>query len=180
MIVIKNPANMITSSRIVFAIGMLVVPSFSALFWVCYVCAAVSDAIDGLVARKLNQQSDFGAKLDSIADLVFAFAVAVIILMNVELPDWLWIGIVGIGFLRLTGYGIGYLKFHQFSSLHTYANKVTGGSLFLFPMLFYLWGIEISGMILCALAFASATEEVIIIIKAKELNRDCKGLFIKS
>ncbi|HGH0401081.1 TPA: CDP-alcohol phosphatidyltransferase family protein [Clostridioides difficile] len=45
--------------------------TFSSLpFWICYFWCGISDILDGLIARKLRQQSGIGAKLDSIADFI--------------------------------------------------------------------------------------------------------------
>lgn len=74
------------------------------------------------------------------------------------------------------GYGIGAYKYHTFSSLHTYLNKITGFLLFVFPLLYIISGLNITCACLCIIAFISAVEEVIITIKAKEIDRNCKGL----
>ena len=60
----------------------------------CFICSAVFDAIDGMVARKLGQASDFGAKLDTIADFIFAIAVFVKIAGVVHVPAWLMAWVV--------------------------------------------------------------------------------------
>lgn len=57
----------------------------------CFICSAAFDAIDGMVARKLGQASDFGAKLDTIADFIFAIAVFVKIAGVVLVPAWLMV-----------------------------------------------------------------------------------------
>ncbi len=55
--------------------------SFVVLFWV--LSAALCDAFDGPIARKLNAHSDFGAALDSSTDLsTFGLATAVIIYLR--------------------------------------------------------------------------------------------------
>ncbi|MFC1524463.1 CDP-alcohol phosphatidyltransferase family protein [Thermodesulfobacteriota bacterium] len=61
--------------------------SFVVLFWV--MSAALCDAFDGPIARKLNAHSDFGACLDSSTDLsTFGLATAVIIYLRFsELKD---------------------------------------------------------------------------------------------
>ena len=82
-----------------------------------------------------------------------------------------------IALLRLTGYGIGFYKYHELTALHTWANKLTGILIFAAPMLDCLCGSVITGIILCTAAFVSACEELVITIKSKELNRDCKGIF---
>ena len=84
-------ANILTASRFLFAVGMVLAAPFSPVFWVCYLGGGVSDLLDGPVARALHIQSDVGATLDSAADLVFAAAIAVVVLRNVQLPAWLWV-----------------------------------------------------------------------------------------
>ncbi|HEX3810637.1 MAG TPA: CDP-diacylglycerol--glycerol-3-phosphate 3-phosphatidyltransferase [Rhizomicrobium sp.] len=78
-------ANLITIGRIVL------VPVFVVAFWlpgdvarfvafVVFCIAGASDALDGLVARKLNTTSDFGRMLDPIADKILV-AVALMLLV---------------------------------------------------------------------------------------------------
>ena len=50
---------------------MLFFTVFSPLFFVFYLLAGFSDMIDGTIARKTNTASEFGAKLDTVADLIF-------------------------------------------------------------------------------------------------------------
>ena len=175
----KNLANIITVLRMVFAAVMVFAAPFSVLFWVCYVCCGLSDIIDGPVARALHRQSDTGARLDSIADMVFALAIAIVAVMYIAIPLWLWLGAAAVAVLRLAGYGIGYCKFKTFSSLHTYLNKAVGGLIFAFPLLYFLLGMTVTGIILCAAAALSAAEELVITIRSKELNRDVKGLLFR-
>ncbi|MDP4118803.1 MAG: CDP-alcohol phosphatidyltransferase family protein, partial [Bacillota bacterium] len=64
---------------------------FSIFFWICYLLGGLSDLLDGFVARRLNQQSAAGAKLDSIADMVFGVAIFIVVIKNIHVPVWLWI-----------------------------------------------------------------------------------------
>lgn len=86
-----HPADLITGIRILCGILILFVPAFSGWFYVLYLLGGLSDAIDGMVARKLGQASDFGAKLDTIADFIFAIAVFVKIAGVVLVPAWLMV-----------------------------------------------------------------------------------------
>lgn len=135
--------------------------------------------IDGFVARKLNQQNLTGAKLDSIADIVFAVAILIVVVNNLSLPVWIWLCAALTALLRIVSYIIGLYKYQTFSSLHTYANKATGALIFIFPLLYAIWGMTIAGIILCIIAFISSLEELIITAKSKELNRDCKTIFLQ-
>ncbi len=55
----------------------------------CFVTAAVSDGLDGLLARLLNQRTKLGGLLDPIADKVLILAALVSLVMEKRLPLWL-------------------------------------------------------------------------------------------
>lgn len=175
----KNLANIVTASRMVLAAALFLTPVFSTGFWICYLCGGLSDLLDGPIARMLKQTSSAGARLDSIADLAFAVAIAAAVIKNVALPEWIWLLAALTVLLRCAGYGIGFYKYRAFSALHTYMNKAAGALIFAFPLLFTLLGLETAGAILCLTALISALEELAITVKSKELRRDCKGLFIQ-
>ena len=158
---------------------MLFTVPFSAAFWGCYLGGGLSDILDGLCARILRQQSETGARLDSAADLIFGFALGLVVIINIRLPAWIWVCAACAAGLRLAGYIIGAYKYHAFSPLHTYANKAAGICLFAFPLLYEIFGLNITGALLCSAAFVSAAEEVIITIRSKSLNRDHKGLLFQ-
>lgn len=171
-------ANLITFLRIPLAISMLCMAPFSTAFWIIYFICGITDMLDGLVARTLRQESANGAKLDSIADFVFAVSVATFVIINIEIPTWLWLCTLGIAILRFISYGIGFYKYHTFASLHTYANKITGAFIYMAPIIYCLCGLTVTGMALCVVAFYSSVEELAITIKSKVLNRDCKSILI--
>ncbi len=60
-----------------------------AVFWL----AAVSDALDGYLARKLNQSSAFGAFIDPVADKLMVVAALVMIVQDYQ--TW-WVAIPAI------------------------------------------------------------------------------------
>lgn len=150
----------------------------SVTFWGCYLWCGISDVLDGFVARKFGQQSAIGARLDSIADFIFVIGIFVVLAKNIHIPMYLWWCIVGITFLRLISYSIGFYKYRTFSSLHTLMNKVTGASIFAFPILNICFGFNLVGIIICIVAFLSSVEEMAIMIKSKELNCDIKSIFL--
>lgn len=172
-------ANIITFLRIPLSMTMLFVTPFSAIFWVAYLCGGLSDMVDGFVARMLHQGSSFGAKIDSVADLIFAVCIAIFVMVNIEIPIWLWLCILAIALLRLLSYGIGFYKYHTFASLHTYANKFTGLMIFVSPIIYCVFGLTIMSIALCIVALLSTLEELFITIISKDLERDCKSIFIR-
>ncbi|QNK39506.1 CDP-alcohol phosphatidyltransferase family protein [Caproicibacter fermentans] len=176
-IAIKHLANAVTTTRFLFAGGMVLAAPFSAAFWTCYLCGGISDLLDGALARRLNTQSVAGAMLDSAADLVFTAAIAVFTVRYLPFPIWLWIGAAFIAALRLTCYAIGFVRYKTFSALHTYANKATGALIFTFPVMDAALGLTAAGVILCAAALLSSLEELAITISAPTLNRDRRSIF---
>lgn len=179
MLSIRELANAITVTRIVCAGFLLFTIPFSLVFWVLYLYCGASDLADGLIARALKQQSDFGAKLDSIADTVFFFSAGIAVIPAFVIPAWIWISAVAIALVRAASYLIGYRKYHVFSALHTYANKATGVFLYVTPVLGMRLGVTATGIMLCGLAAFSAGEELLITGRSKDLDRNRKSIFIR-
>jgi cardiolipin synthase len=62
---------------------------------------AITDYLDGKVARALNQTSDFGAKFDPTVDRLYIGAVTIAFAIEGYLPWWLVISIIARDFLLL-------------------------------------------------------------------------------
>ena len=135
--------------------------------------------LDGYIARKYKQQSDAGAKLDSVADLVFASAIFIVAVKSIRFSAWVWLFMAFIALLRISSYVIGFYKYRTFASLHTIMNKLSGASIFAFPLLYAFMGATAASITLCAICFAASAEELLIIVKSKELDRDRKGIFTR-
>lgn len=175
----KYIANVITSTRIAVSLLIMFIEPFSGTFFKLYAFCGFSDMIDGYIARKAGTGSDLGAILDSIADLVFILAVLICIIPVLVIPMWLVLLAAAIALIRIGAYIIGYRKYKTFSSLHTYLNKLTGLLLFASPVLYIVQGIEMTGIILGAAGLVSAVEELVIMIRSKDLNRDIKSILIE-
>lgn len=55
-------------------------------------------------------------------------------------------------------------------------SQITNILIFAAPLLYFLFGLRVTGILLCVVAFASACEELIVTVKSKKLNCDCKGI----
>lgn len=78
----SNIVSLVTGGNLVFGTVAIVLSSLGHGRWAvaCLLLAMVMDAMDGYLARKWNVFSDFGAELDSLADLTsFVVANAVLI-----------------------------------------------------------------------------------------------------
>ena len=152
-------ANIITGIRIVLSIGLMFCPALSQLFYSLYIAAGISDMIDGAVARKTDTVSEFGSRLDTIADIVFVAACLIKLLPTLTVPVWMyaWVGIVAL--IKVANIAVGYHKQKELISVHSIINKVTGGLLFLFPLTFAFINLKISTVIVCTVATAAAVHE---------------------
>ncbi|MCC5855159.1 MAG: CDP-diacylglycerol--glycerol-3-phosphate 3-phosphatidyltransferase [Idiomarina sp.] len=90
-----NIPNLLTAFRIVLIPVFLVVfylpIQYATFFAACiFVLAAITDGLDGYIARKLDQHTQFGAFLDPVADKIM---IAAALIAVVEFHGTLWITI---------------------------------------------------------------------------------------
>src|SRR6202023_3995839 len=85
--------NQITLLRLGFLPFFLILISYEQYRWalLVLVAAGLSDGIDGLLARKLNQRSPLGAYLDPIADKLLLSSSFVILAFKQKIAWWLTI-----------------------------------------------------------------------------------------
>lgn len=152
-------ANIITSCRILCSIVLLFFPVFSPVFYVLYLTAGITDMIDGTVARKTNTVSEFGSKLDTIADFVFVVVCLMKLFPVLKVPDWLqvWIGIIAV--IKIINIVSGFLVQKRFVAEHTLMNKLTGLMIFVLPLTFFIIELKYSAAVVCAIATFSAIQE---------------------
>lgn len=128
--------------------------------------------IDGTVARKCKTASEYGAKLDSIADLVFAAASIWKFLPVLNLPIGIWVWTAMIAIIKIFNIISGYVMKKQFVSVHTLANKLTGFLLFLLPLSVAVTDIRYSAIVVCMAATFAAIQEGYVIKKGS----NCENL----
>ena len=123
--------------------------------------------IDGTVARKTGKTSEFGARLDSIADIVFVLVCLVKLIPVINIPVWLyvWIGIIAL--IRIINIVSGFLIQKRFVMLHTIMNKVTGFLLFILTLTMPFVKIKYTAIPVCAVATFAAIQEGYFIFSAK-------------
>ena len=164
----KKIANIITISRILCSIGMLFCPVSLIYFYIMYLFCGFTDMVDGTIARKTKSVSEFGAKLDTVADIVFAAVCFVKILPTMQFPVLLWIWIVIIAIIKIGNIVWGLICNKKLISLHTILNKATGFLLFLFPLTLGFIEPVYSSAAVCLIATLSAIDEVWHIRMGKE------------
>ncbi len=156
--------NALTSVRIVCSLLLLALTSGSRQFFLVYTLCGVTDVLDGTVARATHTTSELGSRLDSAADLIF-YSVTIGKLFPVlwaALWRGTWFFAVGVVLLRLAAYGVAAVKFHRFSAMHTYLNKLTGAAVFSIAYLIAVWNPTAVCLCVCAIGGLASLEELLI------------------
>ena len=169
---IKHIANILTFCRIPGSILLLFLPTFSAKFYIVHLLCGFSDMIDGTVARKTHSNSEFGAKMDTVADFVFVTASLIKLLSTICIPLWLWVWSAVIAIIKIGNFILGYVSKKQFMSLHTVMNKVTGFLLFLLPLTLSFVELKYSSIAVCSIATFAAIQELVYIAFIKLLSKN--------
>lgn len=176
-----NIPNALSFGRLLLfpVILYMALQGYEKTFALLIIISLVSDVLDGMLARMLKQTSEFGARLDSIAD----FSTYFLVFMGVWIfkrddfaPHIVSFSIfIGLLFMALT---LSLIKFGRFPSLHLYSWKIGGymqgffffilfGFGFYEPLYYFMivWGI---------LAFV---EHIIIQLMIPEMQSNAKGLY---
>lgn len=176
-----NVADTLTTMRMAASVFLLFLPLDTILYLVIYTFAGMTDVLDGYIARKSGKASEFGARLDSISDLLF-YCVLMIRLFPIlyqTLPGEIWYVVLAIILVRLAAYITAAVKYHRFASLHTWMNKLTGASVFLLPyVLLGSSGVEYCWAV-CMVAFAASAEELAIHLLRTDYLADRKSFIQK-
>jgi cardiolipin synthase len=146
-----------------------------------FVVMGVSDAIDGLLARRLRQRSRLGAILDPLADKVLIVCAVILLALETsavpghEVPNWVVVAVVGKDLWVVLGFLVVYLSTERmrvsptvFGKMSTFGQIVMVSTVLLAPDLdrigYNVGGIlativEIAVVGLCVLAVVSYTRK---------------------
>lgn len=101
-------ANLLSLIRLLLAVPFAVVmlsPLPDARVWgtIILVAAALTDKLDGMLARSMHQESEWGRILDPVADKVGIACGAVVLLLLGDMPLWFVVLVLGRDALILAG-----------------------------------------------------------------------------
>jgi CDP-diacylglycerol--glycerol-3-phosphate 3-phosphatidyltransferase len=160
--------NLLSALRIALCLPLLLVDAMTVPFWVLYVIGGTTDMLDGFLARRWGVESKFGARLDSLADFVFVLAVGYKLFPWLKLPTVLWMIIGLIALVKACNAVSAYIVKHKMVFLHTKANKLTGGLLFVGMMTIgQSYFVPVAWVIACIALFAAIQEGHFIRIKSR-------------
>ena len=97
--------NLITLGRIILVpvVFWLLVSGQTKSAFFCFVCAGISDAVDGFLAKRFNWQTTLGSYLDPLADKLLIVSIFIALGVARELPSWLVVAVVARDILIVAG-----------------------------------------------------------------------------
>jgi len=183
---LKTIPNMLSISRLIL-IPVLVVPFVmedeslgKIISLVMFIIIGLTDKLDGVMARRLNQTSRLGAKLDAIADYVFYPMIALWLYRfarHVADGWWYWIYLLMALFLVKTI--LGRIKFGSMPPVHTISGKAFAGSLYFFMIIAVLWPDPAARIfpILMTIGYLNQIEESIMFITNDHVDENTRSIF---
>ena len=96
MKVVWNVPNVLTLLRVIAAplLAYFLMRGYYDYALYTFVLAAITDALDGFIARRFNLYTEFGAALDPLADKLITLTCLVILTFQGWVPLWLTLAIV--------------------------------------------------------------------------------------
>lgn len=174
-----NVANALTVGRMI-AVPFLLLASWNGrhdLFFGLAAYCMVSDIFDGRIARALGQSSEFGARLDSWADLGMILAGPVCaVWLRPELVRSEWIGVATVVGGSVLAIIIGYAKFGKLTSYHTTAARLTAYLAGAGAIIAITWGWPWLFRAGAAVAVYSVLEEIAITFTLNEWTANVPSL----
>jgi len=177
----KNIPNILSGYRLLaFPVLLWLIFSGDRPHFVILISISLgTDFLDGLIARAFKLQTEFGAKLDSYADLGTFIAVLTAFTVFerafVASKQWAFLGIL---ILWIAPMAVSLWRFHRIPNLHLYSSKAAGYFFGFFIFTYFIWGnadwyFYLMGGVLAV----SFLEELIILSKIPALRSNAKGIY---
>jgi CDP-diacylglycerol--glycerol-3-phosphate 3-phosphatidyltransferase len=158
-------------------------PTMRLVFSLVYGFVGLTDVLDGWIARKFKLQSDFGAKIDNIADTcVFAVGFISLLFLLKLYPSVRSVLVLALGVvLKVFSFALTKIRFGEWNTMHTYTNKALGCVLFAsVPVCVWMGEINfwaVVGVVACiALTVA---EDTYILLTSKTYNVIHRGILFE-
>lgn len=180
-LIFKNIPNILSGYRLA-ALPVILWGIFSEhrdLFFILLMINLATDILDGLVARSFGLETEFGAFLDSTADMgTYLSAVIGFIFLEsdfIHLHSWAFITMIGCYILAQV---TAVVRFGRNTSYHLYSNKITGYIQGIFVLLYYM---EKAGPVyfyfMIVFSCLAYLESWIITLFIPKLRSNVKGLY---
>jgi CDP-diacylglycerol--glycerol-3-phosphate 3-phosphatidyltransferase len=142
-----------------------------------FAVALATDAADGFLARRLGQASEWGARLDSRADLALWLALpvcGVLLVPDVLAAEWIVVALLVASLVLPVALGL--LKFGRLTSYHTWGAKASAWAMGAGALALFAGGPVWPFRAAAALVVAAALEEIAITALLPGWRRDVPSL----
>ncbi|MBS3127625.1 CDP-alcohol phosphatidyltransferase family protein [Candidatus Woesearchaeota archaeon] len=150
-------------------------------FVILFAFAGLTDFFDGYFARKLKQESEFGAWFDSVPDNIIA--ACLIFWIWLLLPEIILNHFVVISLLLLIfiiNFTLGYVKYNIAVNYHLYSSKVCFVGIFIFFVYSLLFTYNVLLFyVMSFLIFLSLCEEIVMTLTHEKMDPHKKSIFFK-
>ncbi len=176
--------NQITLVRVLFLMPLYYFAFVrnELLFLVFFIIAAATDAVDGFVARKLRDASQFGAKFDSLADFAF-FWISIPLWMHMLYPEIIrknYLLVLALLAFFIITYSFMLIKFKRFHFMHLITSKATVLILSFFTVYTLILGFNQILLYIFCLSWAASLTDILwncVKAKNKEQLKKSKSIF---
>ena len=184
---LKTIPNILSISRLILIPAMIIPayyinnePDARLVFLFMFIIIGVTDKLDGTLARYLNQTTALGAKLDTIADMVF-YPLIALWLYRFEsgvVGEWwnLIYFLLALYFFKMV---TGKIKFGYVPAFHTIGAKTFSASLYFF-MIIAMLDSDLAKSIfplLCVIGFINQIEETYILLTRDSVDENIRSVF---
>ena len=184
---LKTIPNILSISRLILIPAMIIPayyidnePNARFIFLIMFIIIGVTDKLDGTLARYLNQTTALGAKLDTIADMVF-YPLIALWLYRFEsgvVGEWwnLIYFLLALYFFKMI---TGKIKFGYVPAFHTIGAKTFSASLYFFMIIAMLDSnlAESIFPLLCVIGFINQIEETYILLTRDSVDENIRSVF---
>ncbi|ASS48651.1 MAG: CDP-alcohol phosphatidyltransferase [Candidatus Fluviicola riflensis] len=139
----------------------------------------ITDILDGLIARAFKLETEFGARLDSLADIgtyLMAFT-GMIVLENAFVTEYRYAFFVLMGMYALVQM-IALVRFKRATSFHLYSSRIVGYVQGIFIFTYFVFGFTPWYFyLMLVLSYLAYLEAIIIVSAIPQLRSNVKGIY---
>jgi len=155
---------------------------------ILFVVAGFTDLLDGPIARRINNATELGAELDSLADHFMILVAVFVLIPAMDLWSWLiptvWVALAS----KLISLVPAFIKFRKIFFVHTTLSKFTAILLFLGAIVYFILhsfmspeaAIDVLNIYLLSMiiiVFVNSIEEILIILKLDYTEKNPRTIF---
>ncbi len=139
----------------------------------------ITDILDGFIARRFNMETEFGARLDSLADIgTYSMAFTGMIVLESDFVRVHWMEFTSLIVIYILVQLISLIRFKCMTSFHLYSSKVVGYVQGIFIFTYFVVGYEPWYFyLMLGLSYLNYAEELIIITRIPAMRSNVRGLY---